>query len=121
MYKWIFASLLVGASVVGIGVLFNIAVSQQHETEKTAVAAKVPEGTLDAAAAQALFKQNCISCHGADLQGAVGPNLQKVGSKLTLEQIYKLLQNGKGMMPSFKAQLKDEEIANLSRWLAEKK
>jgi cytochrome c550 len=44
-----------------------------------------------------------------------------VGSKLTLEQTYKLLQNGKGMMPGFKTQLKDEEIANLSRWLAEKK
>ena len=121
MYKWIMASLLVGASVLGVGVLFNTAANQQQHTEKTAVAAKVPEGTLDASAAQAIYKQNCISCHGADLQGVVGPNLQKVGSKLTLEQMYKLIQNGKGMMPGFKAQLKDEEIANLSRWLAEKK
>jgi mono/diheme cytochrome c family protein len=121
MYKWVFASLLVCASVLGIAVLFDIASNQQHDKEKTAVAAKVPEGTLDATAAQALYKQNCISCHGVDLQGGVGPNLQKVGSKLTLEQTYKLLQNGKGMMPGFKTQLKDEEIANLSRWLAEKK
>ncbi|MNL87369.1 Cytochrome c-551 precursor [compost metagenome] len=51
----------------------------------------------------------------------MGPNLQKVGGKLTDQQLYKLIQGGRGGMPAFKGTIKDEEIANLARWLADKK
>jgi cytochrome c551 len=71
--------------------------------------------------ATAVFKANCVSCHGVNLEGAVGPNLQKVGSKLSKDQVAATVTNGKGAMPSFKGKLNDDEISSLATWLADKK
>ncbi|NOV04303.1 c-type cytochrome [Paenibacillus planticolens] len=71
--------------------------------------------------AQAVFKANCVSCHGVNLEGAVGPNLQKVGSKLSKDQVSTTITNGKGAMPSFKGKLSDDEVSSLATWLADKK
>jgi mono/diheme cytochrome c family protein len=72
-------------------------------------------------AAQALFKQSCTSCHGVDLGGDFGPNLQKVGGKLTKEQITTQITDGGTEMPPFSKSLKKEEIAALAAWLSAKK
>lgn len=81
----------------------------------------MPEVTLDAGQAEALVKANCISCHGDQLQGGVGPALANIGSQDDLEKIYSTIVKGKGGMPSFKGKLQDEEIANIAMWLSEKK
>jgi cytochrome c551 len=74
--------------------------------------------TIDA---QAVYKQNCVSCHGVNLEGGVGKNLQKVGSRLTPDLITTTITNGHGGMPPFQGKLKPEEITALSVWLAAKK
>ena len=71
--------------------------------------------------AEAVFKANCVSCHGNNLEGAVGPNLQKVGGKLSKGDIDAVVSNGRGGMPSFKGQLSSEEIAGIADWLSTKK
>lgn len=71
------------------------------------------------AQAQALYQRSCISCHAADLSGGTGPNLQKVGGRLTPDEIYSIVKNGKGMMPS--GLVTDEEAKLLRDWLAQKK
>ncbi|NHN31717.1 c-type cytochrome [Paenibacillus agricola] len=78
-------------------------------------------GTVSTADASAIYKQNCISCHGNNLEGSVGPSLQKVGAKDSKDQISTILNNGKGAMPSFKGRLSDTEIGALATWLSEKK
>lgn len=77
-------------------------------------------GTVDAAAAETVFQANCVSCHATDLSGGVGPNLQKVGGKLSQADITTRIQNGGGGMPAFKGQLTDAEITNLAGWLKSK-
>lgn len=69
---------------------------------------------------QALYKNTCLSCHGANLEGRVGPatNLQHVGGRLTQEQIARQITNGGGNMPGFGAKLKPDEVAALASWLA---
>lgn len=67
------------------------------------------------------YKQNCISCHGSELQGRVGPNLQTVGGRLTEEQLTEIIREGKGGMPAFENRLDTEEIGALSAWLAAQK
>ncbi|MGG1517230.1 cytochrome c [Paenibacillus oryzisoli] len=71
--------------------------------------------------AQTVFKANCVACHGANLEGGVGPNLQKIGGKLSKDQITATVTNGKGAMPSFKGKLSDGDISSLATWLADKK
>ena len=68
-----------------------------------------------------IYKQNCLSCHGDQLQGRVGPKLQDVGGRLTEEQIAAIIRDGKGGMPSYGNRFNDEEISTLAAWLAEQK
>lgn len=78
-------------------------------------------GTSTTVDASAIYKQNCVSCHGIALEGAVGPSLQKVGAKYSKDQLATILNNGKGAMPSFKGKLTDTEIGAIATWLADKK
>lgn len=67
----------------------------------------------------------CTNCHGDNLQGGVGPNLQQVGSHMTEQQIFKQIEVGGGPMPGFgpkyQAIMTDHEIQVLSQWLAQQK
>ncbi|MBD2847736.1 cytochrome c [Paenibacillus sp. IB182496] len=75
----------------------------------------------DVAAAETIYKQNCLACHGADLEGRAGPNLQKVGGKYDEQELINLITNGRGGMPAFKDTLDESQIQEVSAWLAAKK
>ncbi|WP_085991358.1 cytochrome c551 [Oceanobacillus senegalensis] len=76
-------------------------------------------GTVDAAAAEDVYANNCAMCHGADLTGGGGPDLTAVGSKYSADEIAEIIQNGTGSMPA-QSQVTGEDLDNLSNWLAEK-
>ncbi|WP_426454448.1 c-type cytochrome [Paenibacillus sp. S-38] len=77
-------------------------------------------GTVDA---QAVYKSRCISCHGANLEGAMGgnTNLTKVGARRSKEQITAQITNGGNGMMAFQNILSADEINALAEWLAAKK
>ncbi|MBG9795115.1 hypothetical protein ABD76_22570 [Paenibacillus dendritiformis] len=77
-----------------------------------------PAATADAAA---LYKQNCLVCHGANLEGQVGPNLQKVGAARTPEEISAIIHKGGNGMNAFEGVLSEDEISALVEWLSAKK
>ena len=63
---------------------------------------------------------SCFSCHGADLEGASGPNLQEVGSRLDADQIRTVIVEGTDVMPG--GMVEDpEDLDALVEWLAEQK
>jgi len=66
------------------------------------------------------YLNNCASCHGQNLEGALGPSLQKIGSKLNKEQIATIIEKGKGSMPS-QPQVTAQAREKLAEWLAAKK
>lgn len=77
-------------------------------------------GDFDQAAAEQVYQASCLACHGANLEGSVGPQLTDVGARLSADEIANIIKNGRGTMPA-QAQLSDEEVQNLSAWLAAKK
>jgi mono/diheme cytochrome c family protein len=77
-------------------------------------------GEGDAAAGEAVFKDNCATCHtlsAAGASGTVGPNLDDV--KPDAETVKTQVENGGGAMPAFKGQLSDQQIADVSAYVAE--
>ncbi len=75
-------------------------------------------GTVDATA---LYQQNCLACHAADMSGGMGPELQTVGSRLQQDQIADIIAQGQGRMPAFAGTLSDADIQALAAWLATQK
>lgn len=70
--------------------------------------------------AEEIVKQSCISCHGQNLEGVSAPALANIGSKLSADEISKVIKEGKGIMP--KGLIKDpKEVAAVAKWLSEKK
>jgi len=76
------------------------------------------------AAGEKLYKrERCETCHGGNLQGSAAfPNLltsPKIASK---EEFSKIVMEGKGAMPAFKANAKvSEGIDNLYAYILSKK
>lgn len=120
---------------VGVSLILTLAACGQKSDSSAGKASTAPSATMGGTTgaapsagtatidAQALFKANCVSCHGADLEGKLGPNsnLQKVGAKKSKDQIVAQIKNGGGGMPGFQGKLKDAEITALADWLATKK
>ncbi|WP_240511930.1 cytochrome c551 [Paludifilum halophilum] len=67
-----------------------------------------------------IYKNNCSSCHGQNLEGSVGPSLEEVGAQYSKKDIELIIQNGRGQMPA-QNQVSKEQRATLAEWLAEKK
>lgn len=67
-----------------------------------------------------VVQQNCISCHGENLEGAGNfPSLNDVGSRLSEEEIRDVIDNGRGAMPP--DIIEGEEADAVAQWLSEKK
>jgi cytochrome c551 len=93
--------------------------AQPDTNQPNGEAPTAPSGGYDAATAEALYKNTCAGCHGQTLEGAVGPNLQNIGSQLSQDEILNVINNGKGAMPPGLA--KGDDAATLAAWLADKK
>ncbi|RYY61772.1 MAG: c-type cytochrome [Chitinophagaceae bacterium] len=65
-----------------------------------------------------VYTQYCISCHGPDREGngSSYPSLVDLSKKFTAEQVAKVIENGKNMMPSFK-QITGDNKRNLLAYL----
>jgi len=112
-------TLLLGTSLV-MGLAACGGGGGKNDTKKDTSNGGGTTETADAGAAQKIYDQKCSSCHGGDMKGAVGPNLTKVGSKYSKDEILDILKNGKaGGMP---ANLVSGDDANtIADWLAAKK
>jgi cytochrome c oxidase cbb3-type subunit 3 len=121
---------------------FNYSASSLHENYDAAVAANLEKqfgaiGTLTPdeptlikyshdpewlEVGQQVFKGNCVSCHGADGQGLVGPNLTDDRYKRveTIADIAQIVTNGaaNGAMPAWNNRLQTNEIVLVSAYVA---
>lgn len=64
-----------------------------------------------------VYATSCASCHGSDKQGRDrAPSLAQLGARLSATDVYRVLDNGRGFMPSFAA-LSNEERRAVTAYL----
>jgi cytochrome c6 len=78
------------------------------------------DGGNGATSGEAIFKDECGSCHvleAAGTSGTTGPNLDEVQpDRATVEE---QVRNGGGGMPAFEGDLTDEQITAVSQYVAD--
>ena len=71
---------------------------------------------------QAVYKANCVQCHGPDAYGLIGPNLADEAYKhiKNLDDIVDVLANGRanGSMPAWKNRMSVNELVMVSAYVA---
>lgn len=100
MKKWLFAVLVGSALVLG--------------------ACGGSDDGGETSPAETVYKKNCASCHGQDLEGGMGPGLATIGSDYSAEEIDEIIREGKGDMPA-QPKVDDDDREMLAEWLAAKK
>lgn len=115
MQKWIMSGLFFAACAFAVILMFTLPGKEQVAEHNNPT---MPVVQLDAAKAEEIVKASCITCHGDQLQGGIGPSLQ--GGTQDAEDIFNIVTKGRGQMPSFRDKLAPEEIANVAMWLSEK-
>jgi mono/diheme cytochrome c family protein len=111
---WVAAALTVLLLFIGpslIGAEADKTAAQSDETA-TQSAAAAPDG-------KEIFTSKCAGCHTlarADATGNVGPNLDdaKPDAALVMDRV----TNGQGVMPSFKDQLSEKQIADVAAYVS---
>lgn len=88
--------------VFGIALMFGLSFkglgdAKDSAKEKAGGGAKTE--TASATKPEDIYKSTCITCHGDQYQGVVGPSLKGVGSKLSKDQIKTIITKGRGNMP----------------------
>ena len=93
--------------------LFALLACGASDANTIAPAASKPDG-------KAMFKQYCVTCHGAD--GKLGLNGAKdlTQSKLNLEARISLITNGKNMMTPYGEVLTPEDIHAVAKYTMER-
>ena len=75
------------------------------------------EGT--AVDAEQIVNQNCITCHGENLEGQGNfPALNDVGARLSEDEILTIILEGQGTMPA--GIIQGEEAEAVAAWLSDK-
>ena len=95
-------------------ICFLIIFFNQHENNKYIIDTLKINGS--AVEGDALFKINCVGCHGITARGLVGPDLHSITQRLNDKEIIKQVTGGlTPPMPSF--EIDPVKMSNLLKYL----
>ena len=95
-------------------IFFLIFFAKHHENNKYIIETLELNGSAEEG--DALFKVNCVGCHGITARGLVGPDLHSITQRLNDKEIIKQVTGGlTPPMPSF--EIDPVNMSNLLKYL----
>ncbi len=95
-------------------IFFLIFFAKHHENNKYIIETLELNGSAEEG--HALFKINCVGCHGISARGLVGPDLHSITKRLNDKEIIKQVTGGlTPPMPSF--EIDPVNMSNLLKYL----
>ena len=73
--------------------------------------------TGDNTRGEELYKASCVVCHGSRATGGIGPRLAGNPVLSNEQEFWKVVHEGRQMMPPLKGALTDQQIADIQAWL----
>lgn len=105
-------------AILGIVIMIIVAYFGVFQREAIQNPDAVEESSESIDSPEDLYRNSCASCHGDDLSGASGPDLQDLGSRLSEEDIKTIIIEG--IEPGMPGGLvNNEEAGILAEWLAQ--
>jgi mono/diheme cytochrome c family protein len=99
---------------VVLGIFFSIFFVNHHENNEYIIKTLKLNGSAEKG--NALFKVNCVGCHGITARGLVGPDLHSITQRLNDKEIIKQVTGGlTPPMPSF--EIDPVNMSNLLKYL----
>ena len=99
---------------VFLSISFSIFFIIHHENNKYIIETLELDGSAEEG--DALFKMNCVGCHGITARGLVGPDLHSITHRLNDKEIIKQVTGGlTPPMPSF--EIDPVNMSNLLKYL----
>lgn len=96
--------------------LFAACGSAEEQINRRTAAAAQPDAPAVGPDGQAIFRQYCVVCHGADGKLALNGAKDLTVSVLTLEERVNIVANGKKLMTPFNEILSPEEIKAVAEY-----
>ena len=99
---------------VVLSICFSIFFVNHHENNKYIIETLALNGSAEEG--EAVFKINCVGCHGITARGLVGPDLHSITQRLNDKEIIKQVTGGQTPpMPSF--EIDPVNMSNLLKYL----
>ncbi|MCU7556865.1 cytochrome c [Macrococcus capreoli] len=99
--------------LMGVGLIFFMASHGANKGDEKGEGGAKTEQKFDA---KTFAKDNCTSCHGQNLEGAMGPKL--AGNSKPADALKKTIREGKGAMPAHDAsKISDKDLDTLVKYL----
>ena len=71
----------------------------------------------DSARGEELYKASCVVCHGPQAKGGIGPRLANNPVLLNDQAFWKIVYEGKHVMPPLKGTVSEQQMADILAWL----
>jgi cytochrome c551 len=110
--------LFLGASIKGDGHLALAGDSGQQRTDKdssSGMASRRPAG--DQTRGEELYKASCVVCHGQRGSGGIGPRLAGNPVLSNDQAFWKVVYEGRHVMPPLKDAVTAQQMADIQAWL----
>ncbi|WP_188206180.1 cytochrome c550 [Alkalibacillus aidingensis] len=104
--------------ILAIIIMSGVGLEQMNKAEE----ADDGEETTEEASAdpETIYENNCMSCHGGDLEGGTGPELANASDRFSIEELEEIIANGvEGSAVMTGDYASDEEAEILAEWLME--
>ncbi|HEV2175363.1 MAG TPA: cytochrome c [Nitrospira sp.] len=113
----LFVSLLVESAVDSTNDLAQAGADSQGFTKSSATDMGKKPSTGDAGRGEELYKASCVVCHGSQATGGVGPRLAGNPVLSNDQAFWKVVYEGRHMMPSLKGAVTEQQMADIRAWL----
>ncbi|MET3682438.1 cytochrome c550 [Alkalibacillus flavidus] len=103
--------------IIAIIVMSGVGLSQMQNADESDGEEQTEESAENP---EAYYENNCMSCHGGNLEGGTGPSLQNVSDDYSVEELQDIIANGVEGSPLMTGNYaNDEQAQMLAEWLSE--